>query len=136
MRYSYPQVVFQEVPGEITLSLSISGCGLKCPGCHSSETWDINFGELLTFQVIDTLLHRHKYISCVLFYGGEWDIELIDFLKYVKSKNLKTALYTGQELDYFNSDFIKQLDFIKTGRYIEQLGPIGSPKTNQKFIRL
>jgi len=136
VRYSYPQVVFQEVPDEITLALSISGCDLKCPGCHSPETWDSEFGEILTFNVIDTLLERHRHISCVLFYGGEWDSELIEFIKYIKSKNIKTALYTGQELDYFDDEFINQLDYIKTGRYIQSLGPLKTPKTNQRFYKL
>jgi len=45
LRYSYPQEVFQEIHGELTLALSISGCNLHCKGCHSSETWDQIMGQ-------------------------------------------------------------------------------------------
>ena len=45
MFYSYPQEVLQEVPGEISLALSISGCPLRCKGCHSTETYKTDFGN-------------------------------------------------------------------------------------------
>lgn len=37
MKYSDAQVVFAEVPDEITLAISISGCPNRCPGCHSQH---------------------------------------------------------------------------------------------------
>ena len=77
--------VFQEVPGEISLALSISGCPLRCKGCHSTETYKTNFGTELTDTELDRLLEKHKHISCVLFYGGEWEISTL-------TKYLKTAL--------------------------------------------
>jgi len=137
LRYSYPQEVFQEIPGELTLALSISGCNLHCKGCHSSETWDPNFGKILDINELEMLLNKH--ISCVLFYGGEWNIkELTKMLVYVKAKGLKTALYTGRESDYFDEfdEVISNLNYIKVGRYIEKLGGLKSPETNQRIIKL
>jgi len=135
MFYSYPQVVLQEVPGEISLALSISGCDLKCRGCHSSETWDNKFGSELSVQEIEKHLSKHKHISCILFYGGEWNIkELEIFIDYFKT-NYKIALYTGRELDFFTDSFINKLDYIKVGPYREDLGALGTETTNQTLYK-
>ena len=139
--YSYPQIQFQEVPDEISLSLSLSGCDLHCKGCHSQETWDPKFGKPLTNEEINKLLKRHKHISCVLLYGGEWDFEDLNrIINYIKENypHLKIAFYTGRTLDFpkFTKDFLKKLDYIKVGPYIEKLGALNSPTTNQRFYVL
>lgn len=135
LNYSYPQIVFTEVPGEISLALSISGCNIGCEHCHSSFTHDPSYGTPLTYKEIDKLLS--KYVTCVLFYGGEWNIdELIDLLKYVKSKNLKTCLYTGKSFKSMPVSLLRLLDFIKVNPYNYKLGGLQSPDTNQKFYYL
>jgi len=137
MNFSYPQIVFQEVPDEISLALSISGCPLGCSGCHSSFTWDKDFGEKLTLETFENLLKKHKFITCVLFYGGEWELEtLIKYLDFIKSKNLKTALYTGLNLDEIPKILFNKLDYLKFGRYIKELGGLNSEKTNQFLLKL
>jgi len=139
MKYSYPQIVLAEVPNEISLALSISGCPLHCKGCHSSETWDKNFGKELTKEEIVRLLNLHKHISCVLFYGGEWEIDtLYNMCVLVKSYRLKTALYTGlddiAELQEYG--LLKVLDYIKYGSYKEELGGLNSKNTNQHLFTI
>lgn len=129
MYYSYPQIYLQEVPGEISLGLSISGCNIKCKGCHSTETWDPTFGEHLSPEVFEELLSKHKHITCVLFYGGEWDDELVTFLKQAKMKGFKTALYSG--LDYMIDEYVPYLDYYKIGPYIESRKGLNNPTTNQ-----
>ena len=137
MYFSYPQVVLQEVPDEISLALSISGCNLNCKGCHSSETFDPKFGEELSLSKLAQMIDHQKYITCVLFYGGEWLIEELEvFIDYVKSRKLKVCLFTGRNLEYFSVEFLSKLDFIKVGRYRESLGGLKSEQTNQKFIKL
>lgn len=138
LKYSYPQEVFQEIPGEISLALSISGCPLGCKNCHSSETWDKDFGKELTIGEIDILLKRFKHISCVLFYGGEWQLnDLIIIIDHIKKKyGLLIGLYTGNELSFFQTHFLKKIDFLKTGIYIESKGNLNSKNTNQNFYIL
>lgn len=134
MKFSYPQIYLQEIPGEISLGISISGCNINCKGCHSKETWDKNFGEELTIDKIDSLLKKNKYVTCFLFYGGEWDKDLLMFLNYIKSKGLKTALYSGvKELDF---NLIEYLDYYKIGPYIEELGGLSSVNTNQRLYKI
>lgn len=134
MKFSYPQIYLQEIPGEISLGISISGCNINCKGCHSKETWNKNFGEELTFDKIDNLLKKNKYATCFLFYGGEWDNDLSMFLNYIKSKGLKTALYSGvKEVDF---NLIEHLDYYKIGPYIEELGGLNSINTNQRLYKI
>lgn len=135
LHYSSKQIVLQEVPDEISLALSISGCKLACRGCHSTETWNPKYGEELSETVLQELITRSKYITCVLFYGGEWQEDnLIKLLKLVKSNNLKTCLYTGLELNQISDNLLSNLTYIKVGRYIEQLGGLESPTTNQQIL--
>ena len=133
MRFSNLQIVFQEVPGEISLALSISGCPFKCPGCHSSETWSPVYGEVLD---IDVLLDKYaELITCVVFYGGEWQsVELQENLCKVKARGLKTCLYTGSNKPI--RSLLPHLDFIKVGRWIQSYGGLGSPTTNQRLYRV
>jgi len=134
MNFSHPQIVMQEIPGEITLALSISGCPLKCPGCHSAFTWDPSYGKQLNQLSLSYMLNQYRgMITCVLFYGGEWDLNhLIPLLQFIRSQGLLTALYSG--LDELPEKLVKELDFLKTGPYISHLGGLESPYTNQRLI--
>lgn len=133
--YSYNiQVVFQEVPGEISLCFSISGCALKCVGCHSPFLWKDGNGVLLTQKLYKNYLNQYKgFATCVLFMGGEWhENELINNLKIASSKNYKTCLYTGE--DSVSSEITKHLTWLKTGLWKAKLGGLESKNTNQKFV--
>lgn len=136
MRYKDYDVVLQEVPNEISLSFTITGCKLSCDGCHSPYLWKEGSGEELTKDVFINILNKYKdMISCVLFMGGEWDSEnLIKLLTTSKKLGLKTALYTG--LEYIDSDIFQNLDYIKFGPWIKELGGLSSETTNQRFINI
>lgn len=131
--YSY-DIVFQEVPGEISLCFTITGCKLQCNNCHSSYLWDSKNGTELTIINYLELLNKYNgYISCILFMGGEWEPEeLIKFLKIAEENNLKTCLYTGE--DYISDDIKKHLTFLKTGKYTKEFGGLDNKNTNQKFM--
>lgn len=136
MYYHSFQVVFQEVPGEISLCFSISGCTLGCTGCHSPFLWKKNSGTLLTVTLFNTILKQYSGLAtCVLFMGGEWHYEeLIAFLKLSKKRNYKTCLYTGK--DQVSTELMSQLTWIKTGKWDPLLGGLENEKTNQKFIEV
>lgn len=129
-------VVLQEVPGEISLCFSISGCPLRCDGCHSPFLWKPGTGTKLSGSSYAAILHRYSgFASCVLFMGGEWHRnDLIKKLKYAKKLGYKTCLYTG--LEEVSSDLLKHLTWVKTGAWRKELGGLDSIKTNQKFIEI
>lgn len=134
MFYSSQQVVFQEVPNEISIALSISGCQLGCNGCHSTQTWNKEYGEPLTQQKFKEILQRYSGLAtCVLFYGGEWDSEFVDFLKISNESGYKTCLYTGLDIHEVDEGLITHLDYIKCGRYVKSLGGIENRGSNQRF---
>lgn len=126
-------VVFQEVPGEISLAFYVCGCPLHCKGCHSPELWTEKSGEPLSAEKYARLLeHYSGYVSCVLFMGGEWHPrELKDFLRTARQAGFKTALYTG--LEALPSTITEDLDFVKLGPWRQELGGLSSPNTNQVF---
>lgn len=135
MKYVSYEIVFQEVPCEISLAFSIAGCNIKCKDCHSKFLWE-DKGKYLTCNELNKFLNKYSnYISCVLFYGGEWhEKELIEYLKICKDEKLKTCLYTG--LDDVNDNIKKHLNYLKTGPFIKKFGPLTSPTTNQRFYNL
>lgn len=136
--YSSPQIVLQEVPNEISLALSISGCPLRCQGCHSAYTRDPTYGKPLDVVELDKELRKNPHVSCVLFYGGEWrQNDLSVLLRHIKTTtDLKTCLYTGRRLEAVPKSLFPLLDFIKVGEYVESLGGLGSPTTNQVFYSI
>ncbi|WP_371824132.1 anaerobic ribonucleoside-triphosphate reductase activating protein [Lutibacter sp. A80] len=133
MNFSSVQIVLQEVPGEISICFSICGCTLGCKGCHSPILWKASNGEPLTIDIFKKILAKYKGLaSCVLFMGGEWHKNtLLNYLEYAKNVGYKTCLYTGN--DNVDSKLLAHLNFIKTGKWIQELGGLDSPTTNQKF---
>lgn len=131
-----PSVVLQEVPGEISLQFSITGCDIGCRGCHTPQLWDPTNGTPLTPSRFDSYLSQYQdYVSCILFFGGEWQpTRLIELLKIARARGLKTCLYTGRE--QVEIEIFSELDFLKTGDYRQSLGGLASPDTNQRFYDL
>ena len=140
IKYVGYDIVFQEIPNEISLALNISNCPCHCKGCHSSYLAE-DLGSEVTTDEIDKLVSENKGITCILFMGGDSDPEsLSNLCKYIKTTyNIKTAWYSGRT--YYNEklkDIIlpvdnRWFDYIKLGPYIEELGPLNNPKTNQRL---
>ncbi len=135
MNYFKYDIVFQEIPNEISLALYMTGCPLRCKGCHSPELWNPINGQELSEETLNALIDRYEgSTSCLLFMGGEWEpAKLIQFVLLGKSRGLKVALYTGCELEQLPRELVLQLDYLKTGPWIEHLGGLNSPTTNQRF---
>lgn len=133
LKYLYCKEVFREVPNEITLGISISGCTIHCEGCHSKELWK-NKGTPLTIEEIDNLLNEHKGVTCICLMGGEHNIDALIELFMYTHKKLKTAWYCG--LDVIPKDkigILEYLDYVKIGHYDHKLGGLDSINTNQRF---
>lgn len=138
LKYVNYGVVFQEIPGETTLSINISGCPCKCKGCHSQYLWE-DTGIQLDAYSLDDLLNKYgDDVTCVCFMGGDRDPELVNILAMrVKDKkpNLKVGWYSGKK-HISSSVSIRNFDYIKTGPYIEELGGLKSRATNQRLYRI
>lgn len=136
LKYIYCKEIFSEVPWELTLGISISGCQIHCKGCHSRELWE-DKGTPLTIEELQSLLDKHQGITCVCLLGGEHDIDSLTELFMYAHKRIKTAWYCG--LDMIPKDkvgILEYLDFVKIGHYDQELGGLDSPTTNQKFYKV
>jgi anaerobic ribonucleoside-triphosphate reductase activating protein len=135
MKYLQYRLVFQELPGSISLAFWITGCDVHCPDCNSKELWE-DVGTLLTPHHYIEILNKYRhFIDCVIFFGGEWNSnELIELLKITHIFNLKTNLWTGRN-DVI-PEIKNELDYLKTGMFKKELGDLYSKTTNQKYFDL
>ena len=137
MKYVDTRVVFREVPDEITLAINISGCPVKCPGCHSSYLVR-DIGTPLDFEALEGLIAVNKGISCVSFMGGDADPAYVGQLaSKMKAAHpgLKACWYSGRDLENAKP-LLEILDYVKVGPYIDEFGPLDWETTNQRFYRI
>lgn len=59
-------------PG-VRVSLFVSGCTHRCPGCFNEVAWDFDYGQPFTEETIENLLSllRPDYIRGLTLLGGE-----------------------------------------------------------------
>lgn len=59
-------------PG-VRVSLFVSGCPHRCPGCFNAEAWDFDYGEVYTAEVEERILRAlaPDYIKGLSLLGGE-----------------------------------------------------------------
>lgn len=142
LRYLYSQVYTNEIPRELSLGFAMLGCDVHCPECHSPHTWDINCenqGTDLTKEELARVIESQSWVSCILFYGGEWNTPcLIDLLYFLRENfDYRLALYSGRDLGFFlKSPIPSMIDYLKVGCYTKSRGGLIYPSTNQRLYHL
>lgn len=135
LKYVDTLVSFQEIPDEISLCINISNCPNNCPGCHSAYLKD-DIGTPLTYTELMRILKDIRGITCVCFMGGDkepWEIQRL--AQFVKEKGLKVAWYSGKQ-ELHEDICLSNFDYVKLGPYVEELGPLTSPTTNQVMYKI
>jgi len=128
-------------PG-MRVTLFVSGCTNRCPGCFQPETWDFDYGEPFTKEVEDRIIQllTPDYISGLTLLGGdpfepENQRALLPFLKRVKAELPKKNIwaFTGFVLDKelwkdgsyprceVTDDMLALVDVLVDGRFVESL---------------
>ena len=137
LKYVNSDIVFQEIPDEVTLAINISNCPCHCPGCHSHYLWE-DIGLTLNTNAIDDFVQKFgSNLTCIAFMGGDGDPRGVNQLaQYVHEEypQLRVAWYSGRTVispAVHKEDF----DYIKIGPYIKHLGPLKKPTTNQRLYR-
>ena len=130
----------------------VSGCDIKCPGCHNQETWDPTYGTKFTEEhekLIFKELNRSE-ISRITFSGGHplmpCNIDKVkDLIIQIRSNfpDIKIWLYTGYIYDDSMDIKVKEVcdlcDVIVDGPYIEKLRDINLEfrgSSNQRIIKI
>lgn len=136
LKYVDTKVTFSEVPDEISLCINISNCPCHCKNCHSSYLAQ-DIGTELTFSELRRLIKHNSGISCIAFMGGDSEPKRIDALASFVTNHyqLKVAWYSGRQ-ELSKEIDLQNFDAIKLGPYIEELGPLNSRTTNQRFYRV
>ena len=135
LKFHNYDIVFQEIPGEITLAVNISNCPNRCIGCHSPHLQK-DTGDELTESALSVLLEKYgNTVNCICFMGGDGSPdEVIRLAKFAKRFHKKTAWYSGKSNLFKNA--LPCFDYIKLGEYIKELGGLNTPTTNQRFYKI
>ena len=138
VKYHNFDVVFAEIPDEVTLAINLTNCPNRCPGCHSPHL-RADGGEPLDDGGLLALLGKYaRSVTCVCFMGGDAEPHKIARLAKTVRKTypvLHTAWYSGREElpEGFES---AAFDYVKLGGWVEALGPLTAPATNQRLYRV
>jgi anaerobic ribonucleoside-triphosphate reductase activating protein len=112
----------------VRVSLFVSGCTLRCKGCHNSDAWDFCSGTKYTKETESEILDAlaKPYISGLSLLGGECydqrdSEELLSLVR--KAKMLYPTkdiwIWTGYEFDQIKyAPLTKYIDVAVTGRFI------------------
>ena len=125
-------------PG-IRVSLFVSGCTHRCPGCFNAEAWDFAYGKPFDQTVIDRILAdlAPDFISGLTLLGGEpFDPRnqsaVLDLLRQVKSHYPEKSIwaFTGYIFDRdllpgnvgdpaITREYLEHLDVLVDGPFVE-----------------
>jgi len=134
LKFLNTEIVFREIPDEISLAINLTNCPLRCQGCHSPWLRE-DIGKELTDEILLELIKQSSGITCVLFLGGDSSYEDIRrFAKIIKNTGLKVAWYSGQTI--IHTSDLEFFDYIKIGPYEKKLGGLDKITTNQRLFKV
>ena len=126
-------IVLEEIPDRVTLAVEISNCRGSCPGCHSPFLKQ-DLGVELTPQAVDKLIADNFGVDCFLLLGEGADpqalLGIAGFLKKFHPE-VARAVYSGRT--EVEPEIYAAFDYVKVGPYVEALGPLNEPTTNQRL---
>ena len=138
LKFHNYDIVFQEIPDEVTLAVNITGCPNRCVGCHSPFLW-ADMGEPLNEESLSIIIGEYKdAITCLSFMGGDQDPEEVDRLaKWLHNQwpKLKVAWYSGRQQLAAEID-LKNFNYVKLGPYEADKGSLKDRTTNQRLYRI
>lgn len=137
-------------PG-VRVSLFVSGCRLKCPGCFNPESWAFDAGKPYTAKVEERILKalEDPYIEGLSLLGGdplepENEPELTKLVEAVRGKfgDKKTVwVWTGRRYEKVSeSPLLKLADVVVDGPFVQSKKVMEKGcwygSTNQRVIPL
>ena len=86
-------------PG-VRVSLFVSGCTHRCPGCFNEEAWDFDYGQPFDQSTIDEILEllQPDYVQGLTLLGGEpFDPRnqpaIVELLRQIKAKYPQKSIW-------------------------------------------
>lgn len=126
-------------PG-VRVSLFVSGCTHRCPGCFNEVAWDFEYGEPFTEQTIEMIIKMMEpaHIKGLTLLGGEPfepqnQPELVELLRRVKAAYPEKSIwaFSGYLFDKdilawrlgkreVTEEFLSYLDVLVDGPFIQE----------------
>jgi anaerobic ribonucleoside-triphosphate reductase activating protein len=112
-------------PG-VRVSLFVSGCTHRCPGCFNEVAWDFDYGEPFTQDTINTILDMLKpaHIKGLTLLGGEpFEPQnqgpVVELLRQVKAKYPEKSIWAF-------SGYLFDKDILS--------GRLGDPEVTREYL--
>jgi anaerobic ribonucleoside-triphosphate reductase activating protein len=122
-------------PG-VRVTLFVSGCTHKCPGCFNEVAWDFDYGQPFTQETIDQILDllRPSYIRGLTLLGGEPfepqnQREVVELLRQIKKELPEKSIWAFSgylfDKDILSgrlgdcSEYVSYLDVLVDGPFVE-----------------
>lgn len=144
----------------VRVSLWVSGCQIRCPGCHNPESWDFNNGKPFDKKAKAKLfeyLSRAEIQGITITGGNPIEFrnvsEVYALVKEIKNKfpEKDIWLYSGYPLEYIDfvderiemsplddvTRILKLCDVVVDGPYVKGMRDISLPfrgSSNQRII--
>ena len=143
----------------VRVTLFVSGCTNRCPGCFQPQTWAFDYGQPFTAETVEKLLNMltPSYINGLTLLGGEpFEPEnqraLTPFLRRVRQVLPEKTIwaYTGRTYEELLEDgtshrcevtdeLLSMVDVLVDGRFVQELKDISlrfRGSSNQRLIDL
>lgn len=102
----------------------VQGCLRHCLNCHNPETWDLSAGtEYNVLDLIQVIL-QNTPTRRITISGGEPLLQaesVLYLIDKLNANNFDIALYTGMDYEEVPQAIISNINYIKTGAYIDSL---------------
>ncbi len=112
-------------PG-VRVSLFVSGCTHRCPGCFNSEAWDFDYGQPFTQATIDEILEllSPAFVKGLTLLGGEpFEPQnqgpIVELLRQIKAKYPEKSIWAF-------SGYLFDRDILS--------GRLGDPEITREYV--
>ena len=143
----------------VRVTLFVSGCTNRCPGCFQPETWSFTYGEPFTDETEARLLDmlEPSFINGLTLLGGdpfepENQRALVPFLKKVKERYPDKTIWAFSGFEYedmlmigchphceVTNEMLSMIDVLVDGPFVESKKEVGlrfRGSSNQRLIDL
>ena len=122
-------------PG-VRVSLFVSGCTHRCPGCFNEVAWDFDYGQPFTEETIQAILEmlRPSYIKGLTLLGGEPfepqnQVDVVKLLRRIRAELPEKSIWAFSgylfEKDMLSgrigdlSEYLSYLDVLVDGPFVQ-----------------
>lgn len=113
------------VDGEgIRFAIFMQGCLRRCKGCHNPEAQALSGGRFIDTDEIITAVQKNPLLDGITLTGGEPFLQIDavnEIARRTKDLGLSVWCYTGFTYDEIQPHWLKYIDVLVDGAYIENL---------------